>query len=628
MRTIGVTLGLLLVAAPLAAMAEPAPADAPAEDGDAPSDAPPVETRMYPIRRIDLRVATDGLATLPLDRITLTLAYTGESFAAAGDEMAKANREVTLSTLDALPNAPMRASAVRAISQAIVRAYNDAGHGGVLVELGSDQVDAQGNDIRDADDQTMVMIVRALPITTVGTRAAGDRFEGDAPDHPAHRAMAARSPVQPGGLLATSAVEEYARFLSRHPGRQVDAAVAAADTPDALALNYLVQENKPWTIYATISNTGTDQTAQWRQQFGFTHYQLTGRDDIFNLTYSTAGFEDTHAVSGSYEFVLFDPRLRAKVFASYSEFVASDVGFAGANFSGESWSAGGELAYNIFQRGQWFIDLVAGAQYQDIEVSNELFMPTLEGQEQFIRPRVGARSQRVTETSALFGSMMFDWNLDDLAGTDAADASRLGRAAVDAAWLILSFNASASVYLEPLLNRSAWEDLTTPGSSTLAHEIVASVRGQHVFNDRRAIPQAQITAGGFYTVRGYDESTTVGDNAVIVSGEYRFHLPRVLSPRPEPTQLFGHDFRARPPAPRGRPDWDLILKAFVDYAHVSTNRDTPGEMTNDLVGTGAGVELWFKRNFNVRVEWGIALSAADEVDAGDNRFHIAATFAY
>lgn len=41
-----------------------------------------------------------------------------------------------------------------------------------------------------------------------------------------------------------------------------------------------------------------------------------------------------------------------------------------------------------------------------------------------------------------------------------------------------------------------------------------------------------------------------------------------------------------------------------------------------------GLELQLKRYFNVRVDWGIALHDADEVEAGDNRFHIAATFMY
>jgi len=42
-----------------------------------------------------------------------------------------------------------------------------------------------------------------------------------------------------------------------------------------------------------------------------------------------------------------------------------------------------------------------------------------------------------------------------------------------------------------------------------------------------------------------------------------------------------------------------------------------------------GVELQLRQNFNVRVDWGIALTAIPgEVDAGSNRFHISSTILY
>jgi hemolysin activation/secretion protein len=114
----------------------------------------------------------------------------------------------------------------------------------------------------------------------------------------------------------------------------------------------------------------------------------------------------------------------------------------------------------------------------------------------------------------------------------------------------------------------------------------------------------------------------------VAGAEYRFHLPRLFTPRPEPSRIFGHDFRIAPPGPRGRPDWDLILKAFVDYAHTSSNNAQPGERSSDLLGAGVGVELQLKRYVTVRVDWGAAMHDAQEVNAGDNRFHIAATLVY
>src|SRR5690606_1901477 len=81
----------------------------------------------------------------------------------------------------------------------------------------------------------------------------------------------------------------------------VDVAVGAGEVPGSFALDYLVSDTKPWLAYFQISNTGTEQTSDWRQRLGFVHHQLTGNDDILRLDYATAGFEDSHAFMASYE---------------------------------------------------------------------------------------------------------------------------------------------------------------------------------------------------------------------------------------------------------------------------------------------------------------------------------------
>jgi hemolysin activation/secretion protein len=620
-RSLAIALGLVPLLG-IAAMAD--------DQAEAPVESTPL---VFAIDTIQIDVQTPGLPALSPAEITVMLKAADHGYVAGGSDTATSATTTTLDQIGRLPDNRFKASAIRAISQAVTRAYNARGFGGITVAIDPNQIDAQGKDLRSPDDRSLRLLVRALLVTRVTTEAVGDRFQSDTADHPSHEQIIDRSPVTAtsddgGSLLRPDLVERYTRFLSRHPGRRVDAAVASGDEPDELTLRYLVQENKPWIVYATVSNTGTEQTSVWREQFGFTHYQLTGHDDILSISYSTAGFDSTHAVSASYELPLFHPRVRGRVFGSYSEFVASDVGFGGQNFSGQSTGVGGEVAWNFHQQDQWFTDLVGGLQYQHIEVDNELFTPTLKGREDFLRPSVGLRSQRVTETSALSASAMLDFNADDIAGTTDLGASQLGRTMVDADWLIFSYNASASVYLEPLINRAAWEDLATPASSTLAHEVLVALRGQVVFDDHRVIPQAQMTAGGFYSVRGYDESTAVGDNVVLATAEYRFHLPRALAPQPEPTVLFGQDFRVRPPSPRGRPDWDLIAKLFIDYGHTSNNNSQVGEESNALLAVGTGIELQLKRYLTVRVEWAAALEDAEQVEAGENRFHIAATLVY
>src|SRR5208337_91005 len=96
-------------------------------------------------------------------------------------------------------------------------------------------------------------------------------------------------------------VNDYVDRLNRQPGRRVDVAISAADQPDQYTLDYLVNEIKPWYVYAQVSNTGTALTNTWRERFGLVDNQLSGNDDILNLDALTDFNESTNA-TGSYEF--------------------------------------------------------------------------------------------------------------------------------------------------------------------------------------------------------------------------------------------------------------------------------------------------------------------------------------
>jgi len=75
------------------------------------------------------------------------------------------------------------------------------------------------------------------------------------------------------------------------------------------------------------------------------------------------------------------------------------------------------------------------------------------------------------------------------------------------------------------------------------------------------------------------------------------------------------DFRLAPQQVYGRPDWDLVFRGFVDVGKSIRNNPQLGsgtELNQFLVGAGAGVELAFKGNLTVRVDW--ARGIHQEVD--------------
>lgn len=501
------------------------------------------------------------------------------------------------------------------------------------------------------DPQYMPIVIVTGVVNEIRTLASGDRFRDpdDRLNNPRHRRILERSPVQPGDvnrqLLLREELDNYIYRLGRHPGRRVDVAIAPGQpeqveireagevrvaTVPTISLDYIVTENKPLLFYVQGSNTGTSNTGRWRQRFGLFHNQLTNNDDILNIDYNTASFSDSHAVTGSYEAPFFDSeRVRWRLNGMWNEFDASEVGFARLRFTGESWSIGGELAFNVYQDRQFFLDLVGGARYLDVEVENFFFgIPIVQGSQDFVIPYGGVRLERVTEESMLRAAVMFEANIADATDVDRAQMNALGRLFPDRSWQLIRWDSSFSFFLEPLLNREAWEDIGTPESSTLAHEIALSFRGQYAF-DNRLIPQMSSVAGGMFTVRGYPESIVAGDTVLMGTAEYRFHLPRAFAPQEEVGDLLGQPFRYAPQQLYGRADWDLTFRGFVDFARVINHNKLSFESDHTLIGTGVGVEFQLLRNLNVRVDWGFALKGIEgRVSSGSERVHFAGTLLF
>lgn len=558
-------------------------------------------------------------------------------------EYSEGEEEANVLLADIAIKPPVRFSsrALLAVSRALVDELNERGIIGVSVAPSDAEFavpeegdPAWGKDVRKAGRNAVTLLVRTGIVTELRTIALGERFPGaDRVDNPAHARILKNAPVQVykqddaerSDLLRRDEIEDYVYRLNRHPGRRVDIAVSAAQQPGGIALDLLVNENKPWMAYAQISNTGTESTNEWRERFGFVHNQLTNRDDILSIDFVTAGFDASNALIVSYDTPIYEQWLRLKPFFSWNEFTASDVGQAGEEFNGSGWKFGAELTANVYQHRELFVDLVAGARYEHIEVDNEAV--DVSGDDNFFLPYFGTRIERNTDVNTTNASVLFEFNLPDVAGTDGDTLNELGRIDPDDSWIALQWDISHSFYLEPVFFKQQWSN---PESklATLAHELALSFRGQYAF-DRRLVPNYEQVVGGLYTVRGYPESVVAGDTVAVFSAEYRFHLPQALGIDPNPGELFGQTFRFKPQQPYGRADWDLVLKGFFDVGRAINSQRESFERNETLIGTGVGMDFVFKRNFTIRVDWGVALDEIEgEVSSGSNRFHIVGTLLF
>ncbi len=589
------------------------------------------------ISRFDVEFVRDNPDLPDPERVleaTITLTPTPTGFVSPRPEAPTIT--LTLADLAQREQTYFYDSALAAVAPAIVSQLQRLGLIGIYAEPDPAQlrvVSGQIIDTRAPGDTTLRYLITTGIVTEVRTVAQGDRIDpNQAVDNPIHRRIIERSPIRPADqatetstdLLIGERIDDHVFFLNRHPGRRVDVAVAATgEQPGAVSLDYLVTENRPWLLFAQVSNTGTSETSDWRQRFGFIHNQLTNADDIFSVEYLTANFDDVHAVVTSYERPIGSPRLRARVYGSWYEYTASDVGQARADFSGRGYSFGAEAIGNVAQYSDLFVDAFAGLRYDHIRVENDI--ADITGREAFVIGYLGLRLEQNRDASRTFISGQLEYSLNGVEGDSVND---LGRLDADERWVTLQGSASHSFYLEPLFDPQLAE------GTSLAHEIAISARGQYAF-DQRLVPNYQQVAGGLYSVRGYPESVVAGDSSLVASLEYRWHIPRGLDPNPNTSEFFGAPFRFVPQFQYGPTDWDLIFRTFVDIGRVWQSDAIRGLETDEtLVGAGFGGELAFSRHFSARVDLGWALeeirdaSGRQEVDQGDFEVHLVLTVVF
>jgi hemolysin activation/secretion protein len=584
----------------------------------------------YAVSAIEIEYALDHPRHIPeADLLDLEVGLTsaGEAYTAPRP----VDRTVRMRLSSIPPGAVLTASAIQHINQFIVSSFNRRGFNGVIVSV-PDIEEGSGRDLRAAGRTSLRLRVWTGRVTRVTTLADGPRFASLSVDartnHTAHEWIRQRAPVQPGGMrgiLDIRALEDYAALLSRHRGRRVDAELAPGPRPGSSDVNLRVAEHRPWNAYAQYSNTGTSATTKNRERFGFVHGQLLGRDDVLRLDYTTGDFEDVHAVTGSYDapVSLDEPRLRYQLRGAYSEYDASEVGFVDSRFLGEQALGEGGVTWNAWQRRQLFVDVSAGGRFHQMKVDNRQLGANETGT--FLVPRVGIAAERSGRTSDLHAGLDLEYGWS---GDSQTDLEVLGNPLVDKSFVLLHWDGSYTFFLEPVIDRMAWEDPETPASSTLAHEVALALRGQYAF-DERLVPQYQQIAGGLFSVRGYKQAAVAADNVVIGSAEYRFHLPRALAPDADPPRLpWLGAFRTRPETVYGRPDWDLILRVFSDAAQVWSSEAIDSEEDETLLSVGGGVEMQLLRNLSLRLDAGHVLRTVGSSENGDTRGHVLATVMY
>jgi hemolysin activation/secretion protein len=587
--------------------------------------------------------AADDPATLaPLRDITVPLSLAnGVYHAPAADAPAAA----PLRLGDEFPGGRFAESALVSIFQTIAAHYNRQGLFGVFVVVDREDIDPQTHeDYRPAARKALRLVVWVSRVSEVRSVAKGTRVPPrEALGHRIHRNILSHSPLRagadgaPGSPLLKKRLDNYLLDLNRHPARRIDASFAAGATPGEVTLDYLVSERRPWFAYLQVSNSGSDATDDLRQHLGFAYYQLANRDDTLLLDLSTGSFKGGFSTSASYDFPLIYPRtLRAKLFGAYSEFSSEATSINLDKFSGHSIAAGLELVWSPLRLGDISVDLAPGLTWQTHYVNNTILPRP--GDTGFIAAQLALRLERNTDHMRTALRLAYETNFNGDTGLTLAERSAFGRFETESGYQVLQFDLSHSMYMEPLLFGETFYTGENWRKSARAHEIALTARGQQVADNKRVIPQKQMTIGGMYSVRGYPDSVASGDNVLMGTLEYRLHLPRLFRPYTElardrgdarPPAYFGIPFNWRAPGLHSLPDWDFVIRLFADAGRVKIIRRMLWEHDLSLTSIGAGIETQLFGHLNIRCDWGFAQkpirTGLRDIHRNDSQVHLNAS---
>lgn len=544
-------------------------------------------------------------------------------------------------------------AALQQVAQDLVRWYNSRDLYGVWVAFAELESTTTGiADRRAADDRAARVVIWASQVAEVRTLARGKRFKPQfSVNNRKHRGILAHSPLQPatvekpGSLFRQGLLNQYLQGLSQHPGRLVEASIASAGDPGKVVLDYLVNESKPWQVFTQVTNFGTEATGEWRTRVGFQHNQLTNHDDILNVDAITTPDFKTYGGFLSYRIPVLRPaRLLARVYGSYGDFIATDASILDLRFAGRNWLAGMELTHRQPLPRDWQLLSALGANFAHYGIQTRIVeTPLVTGSSNFLIPFISTTLSKQAAWWAVSGSLRYEQTVGDFANVDPTTGiAALGRVDADSEWNSIRWTLGGSIYLEPLFTRGDVEP------RFLANELSLRVRGRFLPQGSRLIPHEQEPLGGAFSVRGYSESVLSADEFVTTSLEYAFHFPRVLAPG-GPGKFVRWPFQWRPAKTRQEADWDLIGRAFFDYAYRQVTPQAPDpnapetkpglvERTVSIAGAGAGLEFQVKQNLSIRCDVGLTLTELRDdtrepaqqlvVPAGDVRYYLSSSFSW
>ena len=376
-------------------------------------------------------------------------------------------------------------------------------------------------------------------------------------------------------------------WLSQNPYRKVQGVFEPGKEPGTTNVILEIEELRPWSAYAGVSNSGTDATGLERLFFGFNTTNLPGADHQLSYRFTVSpdtlgrgGLFDAGNDKGylSHAASYFIPittnsgeRYKLTFEANYVDsYAISDTIVSARN---KTAIFGVEFAKPLQKRdGKWDVspELYTKIAYKDYD--KETFFAGISAANEATKSAQLSVGIRGRVSGNLFDKPSnghFDVSLETGKSNTSGLASR--------SFTYLQFSGDQELAL------------------TNQTSLLLRVRGQ--FSGVELHPLEQMGFGGGNTVRGYETNDVSSQSGIAANIEYRA----------KPWVIEEGKFKAR-----------IRPYAFTDFAKIAKVKGIAGSNSESMHSVGLGLSAGFGKNFSAKLEIGHALSDAGSSKSGSN----------
>lgn len=408
------------------------------------------------------------------------------------------------------------------------------------------------------------------------------------------RALASQIRTERGEVIRESELTEDLNWINKHPTRQVDLIFSPGSNYGETDVILRSEAYQEISAYIAYENSGTAALGESRALFGasWTGPLFTGNDSILSYQFTTNFDSSTADVSGhSGVFSSYLPwRHQVTLLGAYVESDATFPAGGGTFFSsgGVNKQLSGRYGIPLPNIGRYSHELELGMDFKssnsDLAFGGAQFFDTTT---EIVQYSLGY--------NIVAPDQLGSWTVDAEVVSSPGDNTNKNR---DAIFATQRAGASATyTYGRVVLERN--QNLQNGWS------MLGRLQGQA--SNRNLLASETLGAGGFDTVRGFEQRVVRGDSGVVGTIELR-------TPTFYPSTFSGFN----------NVQDGAIGLLFYDAASLSSKDPLPGEQDVALGSVGLGLRYQRENWFTLRVDYGFQVTEDGFDDGQQGRWHVGA----